>query len=205
MQDEVAKIAHPVITYALKIKDRLDRGEDVSLDRSRAELERLLTPIAGSRTGFAKEDDVRYALTCWVDEIFILHSPWKKGWNESKLEFQLFRSNERATRFWEKANRALATGDVALVEVFLLCVALGFRGAMADDPDRLMQWTEGARRLIEVELGRVWVTPPSREPGIHVPPLSARARFSATAARVGVLAMLVIPLVILFVMMRLAE
>ena len=50
MQDEVARLAHPVINYALKIKDRLERGEDVTPERSRAELERLLTPTAGSRT-----------------------------------------------------------------------------------------------------------------------------------------------------------
>jgi type VI secretion system protein ImpK len=205
MQDEVASLAHPVIKYALTIKDRLDRGEDVSLERSYAELERLLTPIAGSRTGFAKEDDVRYALTCWVDEIFILHSPWQKRWNETKLEFQFFRSNERAARFWEKANRAVASGDVALAEVFLLCVGLGFRGNMSENPAHLTKWFDGARRLIEVELGRVWITPVSREPRIHVPPLSARARFSTTATRLGILAMLVIPLAILFVMMRLAE
>jgi type VI secretion system protein ImpK len=205
MQDEVARLAHPVINYALKIKDRLERGEDVTPDRSRAELERLLTPTAGSRTSFAKEDDVRYALTCWIDELFILHSPWQKRWNESKLEFQLFRSNERAARFWEKANRALASGDVALVEVFLLCVALGFRGGMADNPAGLTQWTEAARRLVEVELGRVWINPPSREPHIHVPPLSASERFTKTATRIGLLAMLVIPLVILFVMMHLAD
>ncbi len=205
MQDEVARLAHPVISYTLKIKDRIDRGEDVSRERSHAELERLLTPTAGSRTSFAKEEDVRYALTCWVDEIFILHSPWRQRWNETKLEFQLFRSNERAVRFWEKANRALAAGDVALVEVFLLCVALGFRGGMAEDPVRLTQWTDAARRLIEVELGRVWIHPPSREPHIHVPPLSARERFSMTATRVGLLALLVIPLLVLFVMMRVAE
>ena len=205
MQDEVAQLAHPVITYALKIKDRLDRGEDVSLDRTRAELERLLTPTAGSRTSFAKEDEVRYALTCWLDELFILHSPWRQRWNESKLEFQLFRSNERASRFWEKAKRALAEGDVALVEVFLLCLALGFRGELADDWARLIQWTENARRLIDVELSRVWRNPPSREPHIQVPPLSARVRFSRMAASLGIVAMLVIPVVILFVMMRLGE
>lgn len=97
MQDEVARLAHPVISYTLKIKDRIDRGEDVSRERSHAELERLLTPTAGSRTSFAKEEDVRYALTCWVDEIFILHSPWRQRWNETKLEFQLFRSNEHGS------------------------------------------------------------------------------------------------------------
>jgi type IV/VI secretion system ImpK/VasF family protein len=205
MQDEVASLAHPVITYALKIKDRLDRGEDVTPARSHAELERLLTPTAGSRTTFAKEDDVRYALACWVDELFILHSPWRQRWNETKLEFQLFRSNERAVRFWEKANRALAAGDVALVEVFLLCTALGFRGGMADNPVGLTQWTEAARRLIEVELGRAWINPPSREPHIHVPPLSASERFSKTAMRIGLLAMLVIPLAVFFLMMQLAD
>lgn len=205
MQDEVARIAHPVIGYALKIKDRLDRGEDVSPDRTHAELERLLTPTAGSRSAFAKEEDVRYALTCWVDELFILHSPWRQRWNESKLEFQLFRSNERASRFWEKANRALAAGDVALVEVFLLCAALGFRGDLAEDRERLVEWTESARRLIDAELARAWVNPPGREPRIHVPPLSARRRFARASARVGILALVVIPIVVLFLMLRLGD
>lgn len=205
MQDEVARMAHPVISYTLKMKDRLDRGEDVSLDRTHADLERLLTPTAGSRAAFAKEEDVRYAVTCWVDELFILHSPWRQRWNESKLEFQLFRSNDRASRFWEKANRALAAGDVALVEVFLLCVALGFRGDLADDPARLGEWTDSARRLIEVEMARAWTNPPGREPRIHVPPLSARRRFAGASARVGILALVVIPIVVLFLMMRLGD
>jgi type VI secretion system protein ImpK len=205
MQDEVARMAHPVVSYTLKIKDRLDRGEDVSPDRTHAELERLLTPTAGSRSAFAKEEDVRYALTCWVDELFILHSPWRQRWNEAKLEFQLFRSNDRASRFWEKAKRALATGDVALVEVFLLCVALGFRGDLADDRGRLIEWTASARRLIDVELARLWINPPGREPRIHVPPLSARERFSRASARVGILALVVIPIVVLFLMLRLGD
>ena len=84
-------------------------------------------------------------------------------------------------------------------------MALGFRGGMADNPAGLTQWTEAARRLIEVELGRVWINPPSREPHIHVPPLSASERFSNMATRIGLLAMLVIPLVILFLMLHLAE
>ena len=205
MQDEVARLSHPVIGYTLKIKDRLDRGEEVSLDRTFAELVRLLTPTAGSRTAFAKEEEVRYALTCWADELFILHSPWRQRWNESKLEFQLFRSNDRASRFWEKANRALAAGDVALVEVFLLCVSLGFRGDLAEDQPRLLAWTDSARRLVDVELARAWVTPPGREPRIHVPPLPARARFLGAASRVGVLALVVIPIVVLFLMSQLGE
>lgn len=205
MQDEIARVAHPVIGYTLKIRDRLDRGEDVSRDRTFAELERLLTPTAGSRSAFAKEDEVRYALTCWVDELFILHSPWRERWNESKLEFQLFRSNDRASRFWEKANRALAAGDVGLVELFLLSVALGFRGDLAEDPDRLAEWTASARRLIDVELAHAWVNPPGREPRIHVPPLPAREQFTRASALVGILSLVVIPVLVLFLMLQLAD
>lgn len=205
MQDDIARMAHPIIGYTLKIKDRLDRGEDVSRERTFAELERLLTPTAGSHSAFAKEDDVRYALTCWVDELFILHSRWRERWNESKLEFQLFRSNDRASRFWEKANRALSAGDAGLVELFLLCVALGFRGDLAEDPPRLAEWTGSARRLIDVELARAWVNPPGREPRIHVPPLPARTRFTSASARLGVLALVVIPIVVLFLMLRLGD
>jgi type VI protein secretion system component VasF len=205
MQDEVARLSHPVISYTLKIKDRLERGEDVSPDRTFAELVRLLTPTVGGRPGFAKEEDVRYALTCWADELFILHSPWRQRWNESKLEFQLFRSNERASRFWEKANRYLAAGDAAMVELSLLCVALGFRGDLADDPPRLIAWVDSARRLVDAELARAWVNPAAREPRIHVPPLPARARFEKAASRVGILALVVIPIVVLFLMSQLGE
>ncbi len=99
----------------------------------------------------------------------------------------------------------LAAGDVALVEVFLLCVALGFRGDLAEDRDRLIEWTESARRLIDVELARAWVNPPGREPRIYVPPLPARGRFKAASARVGILALVVIPIVVLFLMLRLGD
>ena len=69
---------------------------------------------------------VRYGLTCWLDELFILYSPWERLWNERKLEASLYGTNDRAWRFWEQARLAESRAGSSALEVFYLCVILGF-------------------------------------------------------------------------------
>src|SRR5439155_11845235 len=80
---------------------------------------------------------IRYALVCWLDEIFILDSPWKDQWSERSLEIDLYNSRERAWKFWEQADNASARPTTDALEVFFLCVMLGFRGNKVDSPDDL--------------------------------------------------------------------
>src|SRR5205807_5159764 len=75
---------------------------------------------------------VRYALACWLDEFFILNTPWEKKWNERKLEVELYGTNDRAWKFWRQAELALALPQDDAVEAFFLCVMLGFRGQYRD-------------------------------------------------------------------------
>ena len=53
-------------------------------------------------TDVTTELDIRYAMVCWIDELFILNSVWGTQWNEQKLEVDLFGTNDRAWKFWEK-------------------------------------------------------------------------------------------------------
>src|SRR5262245_39936112 len=177
MRKEIADLVYPVINYALQLKRRVDRGEELSLSNEQAQLKGLLKSESAARRwpeyagdapagGF---DDsgrgssehflgIRYALACWLDEIFILDSPWKAEWNERKLEAALYGSNDRAYKFWDQARKAEARPEKDALEVFFLCVMLGFRGDLRDDPDGLRAWREAA----EAQLGRPreWVGPP---------------------------------------------
>src|SRR4051812_38795940 len=125
MRAEIARIVHPVVAYAVNLRRRLLAGQDPPLATEQAALLGLLQGEREARrlVEFGGEDpqsgDVsfgehpsgpflgaRYALVCWLDEIFILDSPWGRVWNEHKLEVRLYSSNDRAWRFWEQARLA---------------------------------------------------------------------------------------------------
>ena len=64
----------------------------------------LQTDYAGDGRTFL---GARYALACWIDELFIVHSSWADRWKPLILEQALFGSRERATKFWEQADIVL--------------------------------------------------------------------------------------------------
>ncbi len=133
---DVVALVYPVIMRALAFKDLLRTGSAPGLERAQNEFIQGLSPEVSEAWSEPGRDEVRYALTCWLDEIFIDQpSPWSVPWKERKLEMALFHSNDRAWSFWRRANQALALGDADLVEVYLLCVLLGFRGPALRRPE----------------------------------------------------------------------
>jgi type VI secretion system protein ImpK len=220
MRKEIAGLVYPVINYALRLKERVNRGEDLSLTNEQGELKGLLkSESAARRWGeFAGDapagggfDDggrgpaeqflgIRYALTCWLDEIFILDSPWRAEWNERKLEAALYGSNDRAWKFWDQARKAEARPEKDALEVFFLCVMLGFRGDLRDDPEALRAWREAA----EAQIGRPreWVGPPDAQLPPDVPPLEGAQRFQRMALAVGAAVLLLIPAAMFYLVMQ---
>src|SRR5207253_2641927 len=99
---------------ALDVKDRLDRGESVDIEAVRYELLNLVRSEGeGRRMTDYSGDGVflgaRFALACWVDDLFIIHCPtaWADKWQERILEDEIFRTNVAATKFWEQADIVL--------------------------------------------------------------------------------------------------
>lgn len=170
MQDNFSDRVHPVLQYGLEIKRRLAAGEALDLEYVQAYLKDLLltdeeaeaNPSFGadpnrSVSGVAAKVfdteglsgghrlsspflGARYALVCWLDEIFTDGSPFGQSWIENKLESQLYRSNDRAWKFWEQARQAQSRPGSGALECFYLCVALGFRGELAEQPDKVRGW-----------------------------------------------------------------
>src|SRR5438045_3952301 len=117
MTDAQTELVHTVLGSGLDLKRRLDRGEQPALEIEQTSLRRLLfgRPEAERWPEFAGDAadpagpeypgppflGLRYALTCWLDELFILYSRWDAAWTEKKLEMTLYGTNDRAWRFWE--------------------------------------------------------------------------------------------------------
>src|SRR6185312_5642130 len=120
---------------------------------------------------------IRYALVCWLDELFTSDRIWQAAWNERKLEVELYGSNDRAWKFWQQAALAQARPAADALEAAYLCVTLGFRGKLRDQADRLEPWIAAAR----LRLGKVdelsWAYAAEPEPATDVPPLHGRAQF----------------------------
>ena len=218
MQEAIANLVFPVLNHGLRLKERLERGESPDFDRERAELMSYLTnPEAARIIDFGGERDapsltttrrgsetflgIRCALVCWLDEIFILDSPWGDRWNNQRLETELYGTNIRAELFWDQARRAFARPDA--LEVFLLCVMLGFRGNLVEQPERLQEWVADVQARAVRNQGQEWPMPPELDPPINVPPLHGREQMQKMVLIAGMLLLVLTPLVTLFLFLNL--
>ena len=216
MQDAIARLVHPIIDYGLDLKDRLDQGETPAIEIEQAALKGMLLSEIESRrhaafggeaeaksAGEARDRSgplflgIRYALTCWLDELFIFDSRLAATWNERKLEVAFYGTNDRAWKFWEQARIAEGRGGNDALEVFFLCVMLGFRGEMREEPDQLRVWTAATRAQLARSLGGEWPnSPPELEPASDVPPLEGIDQFRKMTTTAAVLLALMVPIML---------
>jgi type VI secretion system protein ImpK len=227
MQDAVADLVFPTILRALELKERLDAGKELVFEVEQAALQGMLLTEAQARRvgpfggeeeaeqgapppGWERADEgpgqvgprpalgIRYVLACWLDEFFINQTPWGAVWNERKLETALYSSNDRAWKFWEQARQSERRADADTLEVFYLCVMLGFRGELTAEPAALKAWVEAAGTQHTRRPGRLWQTPPEQEPPTSVPPLRGRQRLRRAVLLAGLLLLVLVPLVTFF-------
>lgn len=105
--------------------------------------------------------EARYALTAFVDEQ-ILKSNWpgRAEWMNQPLQMQLYREYTAGENFFKRMTALMQQGThSAALEVYYLCLALGFRGAYGQTGDvhGLSGFIESARQ----HLVRV-LPPPTR-------------------------------------------
>jgi type VI secretion system protein ImpK len=227
MRDEIANTVYPVLLHGMDLRARLESGAMPDLNLEQLELKRLLgselesrrfadyggDSMAGASVGGARPATggrsgetflgIRYALTCWLDEIFILDSPWSTEWNERKLEAALYGTNDRAWKFWDQAKRAETQPGGDALEVFFLCVILGFRGDLREEPNRLEAWVAGTQIRVARSLGQEWTNPSELHPATNVPPLRGRERLRWMVLLAGAALLVLIPLTTLLLVYRL--
>jgi len=225
MREEIAALVHPVIAYGLRLMERLDNGEQPSLAAEQAALTgKLEDPqgqrwpdfagdappvevarLGGERVGSERFLGARYALVCWLDELFTLqvaNPEWVMDWTDKKLEEALYRTNDRAWKFWEQARRSESRPGTDALEVFYLCTLLGFRGDLVHRLDQLQIWRHTVEERLGLGEGAEWPSPPSLKPVTNVPPLRGRERFQQLILAACVLLGLFIPVATFFLVSR---
>lgn len=211
MREELANLVYPTLAYGLELRERLEHGERPDMAAEQAHLKGLLKPTAEARRwpDYGGDGDrwlgARYALACWLDEILTLHSPWGPQWENHILEESLFGTRDRAWNFWAQAKRAQGRPGTDAVEVFYLCVMLGFRGEGPEKPETVDSWCEGVKEQLAREQSKTWIALPAElQPEANSTPRRGRERLrTVLLGVVGVLAVL-IPLAAYLVVERLS-
>jgi type VI secretion system protein ImpK len=163
--------------------DSVFGNNPINIDNLLIENEPPVRQMAAGPSSFL---GIRYALSCWIDEIFIRDdSPWSEEWAERALEFRLYSTRLRGVSFWKQAEMAERNQTIDALEVYYLCVMLGFRGDARYIPvpqevpteERLSHWTEMIRRRISKGRPLRYKDPAHTVPPTNVPPLKARDGF----------------------------
>jgi hypothetical protein len=222
MPDILISHMHRVLDAGISLKERLERGERPDLAREQAELKMLLMgdnelrvlpdyygegnfgqTFGGGGKGGSTFRGVRYALTCWLDEIFSDGHPreWSEQWANSILERQLFGERDRAWRFWEQARLADMRPGTDALEAFYWCVMLGFRGEFPPEMGSLDNWVQATQTRLVKGQQSDWPLPPEREVPTNVPPRGAKDRFQ-TMMMLWQVAMLVAVPFVTYILIR---
>jgi type VI secretion system protein ImpK len=221
MREEVGNLVHRILHAGLDLRDRLAANESPDLEKEQAKLKGLLADAEGrryhefagdsgpetsmmggrggggaaARAGADAFLGVKYALVCWLDEVFSLDAPpeWASRWGEETLELDLYGMRDRAINFWQQARKAESRPNDAL-EAFFLCVMLGFRGDYRDQPDKLQGWVSSAYALISKGQGQEWSAGEELPAKTDVDPLRGRDKMQRMVLIAGALLLLVIML-----------
>jgi len=216
MRPDIAKVVYPVFSYGIRLKESLAAGDSPEFQSAQKELLGLLQACGQVQrwadvnparsmdvlsTGRPASDflGIRYALVAWLDEIFIADSPWKSEWTEHILELQSYRTRDRAWKFWEQAKKAETQPATDSLEVYYLCVVLGFRGDFEESPEKLKNWLESAKALIDKSEEQEWQGPVDSPPRTYVPPLTGAGRLQRMVTIVGLSMLLLIPAAMFYI------
>jgi type VI secretion system protein ImpK len=201
MKNDLTRHVLAVMAYGLSIKDRIaDDSQALSFEAENAKLVQMLQgegpvlahpdygddnvprPIPDDQFTVMPFLGVRYALTCWLDEIFISdpRCPWSESWRNMSLEHLIYGgTQQRAWRFWKQAALAEKRPGGAAGEAFLWCVMLGFRGApeTVDSGMDPKEWLDRMRRQVLRNRQGELKLPAERGLDTSVPPLRGKAQF----------------------------
>jgi type VI secretion system protein ImpK len=125
--------------------------------------------------------EARYAIVAFIDER-VLQSNWlgRAEWMSSPLQLQLYREYAAGENFFARMRALLNRGaSTSALEVYYLCLALGFTGALpgAGGAEAARSYLEAARRI----LVRSTRTEPMSPHAIPTDPHPVRARARALA------------------------
>ena len=151
MTPRFAHAVDPIFSYVLDLLDRIHRHEHPSPQEQRLVIRGLLEQaeaILGTGTDW---ELARYAIISWIDELLV-DSPWEGAdwWSNNVLEMEQFNTRACFEQFYVRAREASKLPQRDALEVFYVCMMLGFRG-LYRDPQLQQSFIEANGLPLELE------------------------------------------------------
>ena len=135
MTPRFAEAVDPIFLYVLHLLERIDDGQAVSPQEEQRLIESLIRQ-ADEMLGLnsAEWHQAKYALVAWIDEMLVDAHVWPglDWWRENVLEWNLFKTRRCNEMFYVRANESVNQSAFDALEVYYVCVLLGFRGLYRD-------------------------------------------------------------------------
>jgi type VI secretion system protein ImpK len=155
--------------------------------------------VASARSaGMADADiaEARYAIVAFVDEQ-ILKSNWpaRSEWMNEPLQLQLYGEYKAGEKFFSRMKALLRAGNRPLaLEVYYLCLSLGFRGTYGGTGESaaLAQLAESAREQLSQNGARSAISPNARASDRVSAERHSKLPLIAALAACAVLALIVV-------------
>lgn len=204
MKPDFAKAVDPIFLHVLGLLDSIERGKPIDVSDAR---ERITSRFDQAERLLSNRHEewklAEYALVCWIDEVLI-NAAWegRDYWVQHKLEWERFKSAVAFDNFYEHAAVAGRQAQKDALEVFYVCVVLGFRGmytspeeakALADArgwPPDLENWARKTTMSIQVGRWRPRIDT-ANSPIAGAPPLDGKRNFASALAVAMALALVV--------------
>lgn len=200
MSPDFAAVVDPIFLHVIGELDKIKEGTIGAPDAVR---DRIDNRFRDGDAAFGEKEDwqlAKYALTCWIDEAFKA-APWggSQWWVNNPLEFHYFRTADAAVQFYVRAKEAAQRTSRDALEVFYVCVALGFRGLYQLEqraflskqltlPVEIEEWASRARSAIKLGQGRGRFQD-MNSPILGAPPLTGKFQLVAAILTAVVLTM----------------
>jgi type VI protein secretion system component VasF len=207
----MADLVFPVFAFGLKLHEKLRRGDQLDFGAEQEQLKKLLKTredAMGKTPEFGGDGDrfhgARYALACWLDELFIADSPWADKWQDYPIEDALFGTRERAWLFWFQAKLAEGRPNKDALEVFYLSVMLGMRGQGPEEgapPEKTIPaWRDATEAQLTREQEQAWPGMPQElRPEVNAVPRRGKERLRRVLTLLLLVGAVLIPTLAYFV------
>ena len=158
----LADLCGDLLAFALQLKRSKDPGDAEVLRQKIDEQFRALETRA--RQADVPQEDVqqaKYAICAFIDEM-ILTSSWglKESWADKPLQLAYFNDFSAGEEFYNRIDTLRGAKKNPVLEVYYLCLALGFRGKYVD-----LQGMEKKKVLMDTMLREMRGAAPAPSPG----------------------------------------
>lgn len=158
--DRAGGLVAMALQEALTVVARVRSGQGIAQDAEsfRAHVKKLLTAAHGDLQSYGFSDDsVRlavYAFVAFLDESVLASSgPAFSGWSRQPLQEEVFGDHRAGETFFQNLDELLSrSGDAQtadVLEVYQLCLLMGFHGRYRDDPVQLERYRDAVARRID--------------------------------------------------------